>query len=48
MRRFKSSDRLHVDVNENNMFLKSSIVVGGLRPLVQTELSTQNFQQKSN
>ena len=26
----------------------SSIVVGGLRPLVQTELSTQNYQQKSN
>ena len=26
----------------------SSIVVGGLRPLFQTELSTQNYQQKSN
>ena len=26
----------------------SSIVVGGLSALVQTELSTQNYQQKSN
>ena len=30
------------------LFVSSSIVVGGLSAIVQTELSTQNYQQKSN
>ena len=36
------------DANQQLRSYSSSIVVGGLRPLFQTELSTQNYQQKSN